>query len=108
MKEGRKDDATKSPIDLVSSEAIFRIADALEFGAKRYGRNNWRNGLAWSRITSAALRHLLAWKDGEDTDAESGHSHLAHAGACITFLLEYLKTHPELDDRPNMKITRKT
>lgn len=96
---GRKDDQEKIPVDLVSTEAITRIAEVLAFGARKYDRHNWRKGISFSRVVSAALRHILAWKDGEDNDPESGLNHLAHAGCCVSFLLEYLKTHPEMDDR---------
>jgi hypothetical protein len=45
------------------------------------------------------MRHLHAFNDGEDKDPESGLSHLAHASCCLMFLLEFEKTHQELDDR---------
>jgi hypothetical protein len=45
------------------------------------------------------MRHLHAFNDGEDKDPESGLSHLAHLGCCVMFLLEFEKTHKELDDR---------
>jgi hypothetical protein len=45
------------------------------------------------------MRHIMAFNDGEDKDPESGLSHLAHAACCIMFLLEFEKTHQELDDR---------
>ena len=35
------------------------------------------------------LRHIFAWASGERVDAESGLSHLAHAGANVLFLLTY-------------------
>lgn len=46
------------------------------------------------------MRHLWAWWRGEDTDPESGLSHAAHAAWGCFALLEYARTHPELDDRP--------
>lgn len=96
---GLKHDGNKPPVDLLSTDALEQIARVLGFGATKYARHNWRKGIAWSRVVAAAMRHLLAWKDGEDLDEESGLSHLAHAGCCVMFLLEYLKTHPEFDDR---------
>ena len=104
MKEaGLKYDNGKPPVGLLSSRALLSIAAVLGTGAEKYGSHNWRGGLAWSRVSDAALRHLLAWKDGEDKDPETGLSHLAHAGCCVLFLLEYLDTHPELDDRFKVK-----
>lgn len=96
---GTKHDAAKIPLDLLPSEALFRIAEVLAQGAKKYGRNNWRNGLSYSRLIAAALRHLLAFNAGENLDPETNLSHLCHASCCLLFLIEQLKTHPELDDR---------
>lgn len=96
---GTKHDAAKIPVDLFPEEAILRISEVLAFGAAKYGRHNWRQGIVYSRVYAAALRHLLAWSAGEQCDSESGLSHLAHAGACVAFLLEFEKTRPDLDDR---------
>lgn len=97
--EGTKNDAEKPPLDLLPTIPLVEISRVLEYGAEKYGPNNWRKGLAWSRLIAAALRHLTAFNDGEDLDEESGLSHLAHAACCIMFLQEYKKTHPDLDDR---------
>ncbi len=99
-----KFDADKLPYNLISNEALQQIAAVLKFGANKYDEHNWRSGFAWSRPLAAAMRHLHAFNDGQDCDPESGLSHLAHAACCIMFLLEFEKTHPELDDRykPNV------
>jgi probable DNA repair protein len=39
------------------------------------------------RYFSAAMRHLVAWKEGSTHDLESGLPHLAHAVCCLLFLL---------------------
>jgi hypothetical protein len=96
---GIKHDQDKAPMSLLSREALEQTAQVLAFGKQKYAAHNWRNGFEWSRPLSAALRHILAFQDGEDRDPESGLSHLAHAMCCIMFLLEFEKTHPELDDR---------
>lgn len=95
----RKDDASKLRMDLLPVGAMKNIAGVLTFGAQRYGENNWRSGMLWSRFYGAALRHLTSWWSGEDVDQDSGLSHLAHAACCLMFLLEYMQTHPELDNR---------
>ena len=77
----------------------------LKFGADKYHAHNWRDGFAWSRPLAAAMRHIMAFNDGEDKDPESGLSHLAHAACCIMFLLEFEKTHPELDDRYKVDVS---
>lgn len=94
-----KFDDNKLPVNLLSTEALLQTAAVLKFGADKYHAHNWRDGFAWSRPLAAAMRHIMAYNDGEDKDPESGLSHLAHAACCIMFLLEFEKTHPELDDR---------
>lgn len=94
-----KFDEDKMPLHLLSSEALLQTAAVLKFGADKYAAHNWRGGFAWSRPLAAAMRHILAFNAGEDKDPESGLSHLAHAACCIMFLLEFEKTHRELDDR---------
>jgi len=94
-----KFDTDKLPVNLLSTEALNQTAAVLKFGADKYHAHNWRDGFAWSRPLAAAMRHIMAFNDGEDKDPESGLSHLAHAACCIMFLLEFEKTHPELDDR---------
>ena len=69
------------------------------YGKQKYGAQNWRKGLKFSRLTSATLRHLLSWNEGEDYDNESGLSHIAHAACNLLFLLELIHSKPDLDDR---------
>lgn len=74
----------------------------LQFGAKKYAGHNWRKGMKWSYVISAALRHLLAIKWGEEMDPETGLSHYYHVGCCLAFLSEYLcypTLYGTLDDR---------
>ena len=94
-----KFDDGKLPLHLLSTEAMNQTAAVLAFGADKYAEHNWRKGFVWSRPLSAAMRHITAFNAGEDKDPESGLSHLAHAACCIMFLLEFEKTHKELDDR---------
>lgn len=96
---GLKYDENKIPVDLLPTEALLRIAEVLDFGRRKYSSHNWRQGILYSRVIAAAMRHLLAYNNSEDKDPESNLSHLAHAACCIMFLLEFEKTHPELDDR---------
>ena len=95
----QKFDAGKPPMGLLSTAALTKIAEVMAFGAQKYSAHQWRSGIEWQRLLDAALRHLLAFNDGQDVDEETGLSHLAHLGCCIMFLLEFEKTHPELDNR---------
>lgn len=101
MTEAMKYDGEKVRLDLLPADPIIDIGKVLTYGAKKYSERNWEKGLAWSRCYGAALRHLLAWHKGETNDPETGLNHLAHAACEILFLLEFSRTHPELDDRPN-------
>jgi hypothetical protein len=98
--EGRKDDGGKDPWHLVPWDAVRGIVKILAFGAKKYGDRNWEKGMDWSRPYAALIRHLTAWWNGEKADAETGYSHLWHAGCCILFLIAYELRGTGHDDRP--------
>lgn len=101
--EGRKDDSKKDPWHLAPWDAFRAIVQVLRFGAEKYSDRNWENGMAWSRPFSALHRHLTAWWEGEGKDAETGMSHLWHAGCCIVFLISYEIRGVGTDDRPGSK-----
>lgn len=105
--EAVKFDQDKLQIDLVPVETIEGIAAVLSFGASKYGRDNWRQGMIYSRLIAAALRHFYAWIKGESKDPESGLSHLYHLMCCITFLSEYERTDTGTDDRRKEKKNRR-
>lgn len=94
-----KADSGKPPMDLLDTHWLEETAKVLGFGARKYARNQWRKGLAQSRLIAAALRHITAYNGGEDVDSESGLSHIAHASCCLMFLQNGIKERPELDDR---------
>ena len=107
--EGVKFDEGKVRIELVPPEAVFAIATILTFGAVKYADRNWEKGMPWSRVFGALMRHMWCWWAGKgptnvnfafgDTDAETGHSHLWHAGCCIMFLIAYEMRGTGTDDR---------
>ena len=96
---GLKYDNDKPRMDLLDFDALEGLAKVLTFGAKKYDEHNWRNGISYSRLTAAMLRHLAALQKGEDIDAESGLPHIDHLGCCWMFLSNMTKTRPDLDDR---------
>jgi hypothetical protein len=99
VSEGRKDDTGKVRIELIPPEAMFAIATILTFGADKYGDRNWEEGMKWSRVFGALMRHMWAWWRGERADAETGYSHLWHAACCVVFLIAYEARRSGTDDR---------
>jgi hypothetical protein len=96
---GLKHDQEKVQLELLSPTWLYGVGRVLTFGAKKYAAHNWRKGIQLSRLLGAALRHILSFLGGEDTDPESGLSHLYHASCCLMFASELHQTRPELDDR---------
>lgn len=95
----KKFDSGKPRISLIPKEAIWGMARGLTYGEKKYGTHNFRNGLAYTRLADAALRHLTVWLEGEETDKESGNSHLDHALASLA-MLKFMSEHrKDMDDR---------
>lgn len=85
---GMKFDSGKLDYTLIPWDGLEEIVKVLEFGAKKYARDNWRHVEgAEQRYLAAAIRHLVAYQIQQPTDEETGISHLAHAGCCLLFLL---------------------
>jgi Domain of unknown function (DUF5664) len=94
-----KYDLEKPRMDLLDANFLEGVASVLTFGAKKYATNNWREGIAVSRLIAATYRHLGAINRGEDLDPESGLPHVYHASCCLMFLSNMIATRPDLDDR---------
>jgi hypothetical protein len=84
-----KHDNGKLRYDLIPPEAMQGLAQALTYGATKYGDRNWEGGLNPGRVFAALQRHLWAWHGGEKTDPESGLSHLDHVLVNAAFLKAY-------------------
>jgi hypothetical protein len=87
MTVGVKYDSGKTRWDLVPWEQFREVAEVLTLGAVKYAPDNWKQvEHPRERYFSAAMRHLVAWQEGEAKDPETGKSHLAHAVCCLLFL----------------------
>lgn len=85
---GKKFDSAKLRLDLVDPNFIIGVGEILTMGADKYGPNNWQNLTNFNdRYYSALMRHLMAWRNGEKIDPESGLSHLKHIAVNTMFLL---------------------
>lgn len=93
--------AAKIPLHLVPPAAVHYLAMAMADGGKKYGPYNFRDiPISSSTYYAAALRHMMAWWDGEDVAEDSGVQHLAHAMACCALVLDSMSTGKLKDDRP--------
>lgn len=97
----KKFDQGKLEHNLLPKEALDAITEVLMFGKNKYGAFNWMKGegLNWSRVYNACMRHLTAWNDGESLDKESSLDHIAHAACNLAFLLTYIRKGIGTDDR---------
>lgn len=96
---GVKDNVGKSRVDLIPSKPLIGVGNVLGYGARKYKPNNWRLGLKWSETIGSAMRHLLAFMDGEDFDAENNLPHIDEALCQILFQSEYWHAGTGIDDR---------
>ena len=93
---GKKLDHGKEDWSLLPFSEVLEIVRVLDFGAKKYSRDNWMNVKDGRfRYFAAMMRHLVAWFSGEKDDKESGMPHLAHAGCCLLFLMWFDKNQKE-------------
>ncbi len=92
---------SKPGIEGVPATPLFMVGEVMRLGCRKYGLTNWRHEpISASVYYNAAMRHSLSWWDGQNTDLESGQSHLAHAVACLMILMDARMTDDLNDDRP--------
>lgn len=85
---GVKEHEGKLRWSLLPLDALREVVKVLEFGAKKYSKDNWKKVEgARDLYFDAALRHLTSWYEGEDADQETGLHHLAHAACDVLFLV---------------------
>ena len=85
---GRKDDAGKPRWSLIPTQALEDVVKVLTYGARKYGDDNWREVEDGPRrYYDAAMRHVVAHRQGIRLDDESGLPHLAHAVASLLFIM---------------------
>lgn len=87
-----KHDQGKPRYSLVPPAALEGVAKVLTFGAKKYSANSWQNVEDTSRYMDALIRHIEAFRQGEDVDPESGIHHMAHVATNAMFLYEFETT----------------
>ena len=87
--EGQKHDTEKPAMHLIPANIELEVARVMQFGAEKYGPDNWRSVPDLrNRYMSAAMRHINAMRQGFVIDDESNCHHAAHAICCLMFIGE--------------------
>jgi 5'(3')-deoxyribonucleotidase len=98
--KGKRFNEGKPRTDLLPVFAMEQMIKVLTIGAEKYGDDNWRNGMSWTKSPLASLlRHIFAFINGEDLDSETRLLHMAHAMCNCAFIVEYYRIFPQGDDR---------
>lgn len=92
-------DTGKLDMTLIDPGFMRSMAEALGYGANKYGVDNWRKGSSYRRYMASTLRHIQAFLEREDLDDESGCEHLAHAACNIMFVMAWQHAGIGKDDR---------
>jgi hypothetical protein len=91
----------KPSMSVVPPAALLHLMAAMRNGAGKYGPFNWRGQAVSSTVYyDAAMRHLMAWLDGEDVAVDSGVHHLGHVMACCAIILDAAAVGKLNDNRP--------
>jgi hypothetical protein len=91
----------KAPLSTVPSAVLMELGVAMLEGALKYSRHNYRAiGVRTSVYYDAAMRHLMAFWEGEDTDPDSNISHVTKAIATLVVLRDAMINDKCVDDRP--------
>ena len=73
----------------------------LGLGRRKYGTHNYREmGVKMSVYYDAAMRHLIAWWEGEDIDPDSGQHHVVKTMTALLVLRDSMLMGNCKDDRP--------
>lgn len=92
----------KCPLHLNPPAASAQQAEALAFGAKKYGEWNWREseGVLMTVYIGALKRHIDDFMLGENVASDSKVSHLGHIMAGCAIMLDAQSVGKLIDDRP--------
>lgn len=91
----------KAPMSVVPALVLAELGVAMLEGSAKYGRFNYRcAGVRASVYYDATMRHLMAWWEGQDTDPDSGLSHITKAIASLVVLRDAMMNDRCTDDRP--------
>jgi hypothetical protein len=91
----------KTPMHCVSARVLMELGLAMMEGGRKYGTHNYRAmGVRGSVYYDATMRHMMAWWEGQDTDPDSGVSHIVKAIAGLVVMRDSMLMQNFEDDRP--------
>lgn len=93
----------KVPISAVPQPVLGEVALAMDEGARKYSRHNYRVAPVRASIYfDANWRHMAAWWEGQDIDIESRSRlhHISKAIASLVVLRDAIMNGTFIDDRP--------
>lgn len=82
---------------LLPWDVLYELAEHFGKGARKYESRNWEKGYDWDLTIDALGRHLALWVSGQDTDPETGSSHLI-AVAWHALALRWFQLHDKGKD----------
>jgi hypothetical protein len=94
----KKFDTDKVDLTLVPPHLKKAVARVMMYGAVKYGRDNFKEGMEHHRVLAAALRHIDAFLNGQELDPESGFPHIWHAACNLGFLIHYQEENIGIDN----------
>ncbi len=86
--------------DCIPPVVLRLLAQSLGFGARKYGKENWRKIEQWDHLNHA-MNHINEWNRGDRSE-----QHLVHAMARITLALQHAveqKQQPDTYIHPDEK-----
>lgn len=100
-----KETKGKMRYSLLPPEAIEMACRGFEAGLAggHHEENDWRNGLEWSKWLDAMMRHVEAFRRGEDIDHSDGKHHWEGVLATAMIIAAHIKSGLGKDDRVKSK-----
>lgn len=77
--------------DLISPHVLRSLAAVHDEGSKKYGDDNYLNGIPSDNLYNHLLEHLQMWQEGDTSE-----DHLGHALWNLATLIHFTKTRPDL------------
>lgn len=81
--QGGKQSKAVAAFNLMDAPAMIRLGKVLQYGASRYGRDNWRK-ISCEDHLNHALSHIFAHLAGDRQDDHLGHAFCRLMMACAT------------------------